>query len=88
MTGGHASERRGLIRAFLDVTIRPEGDHLKADIGDAASFLDFDYRVTSQPGVTDAIRYRCLTGGHVIKPADTANLALTVAEPGMFPFEA
>ena len=50
---------RPLIRDFRDVTIRPEGDHLKVDVREATSFLDLVYisgaqlldcdRVTDKP---------------------------------------
>jgi len=35
---------RPLIRDFRDAAIRPEGDHLKVDVRDAASFFKLDYR--------------------------------------------
>jgi hypothetical protein len=35
---------RPLIRDFRDVTIRPKSDHLKVEVREATSFLDFDYR--------------------------------------------
>jgi len=37
-------KHRPLIRDFRDVAIRPDGDHLKIDVTDAASFLDVDHR--------------------------------------------